>query len=84
MIYENKIQAFAICEEIETHVGKLNDLDESQVIQIRNAHGHILHTIAVEPFSEDEYAAAGMVMINFIKDSLRRKIADSHVELEKL
>lgn len=84
MIYENKERVDSICEEIEKHMGKLNGLCKAQIIRIENAHGYGLLTIAVEPDSPDEYGYAGMVMINFIKEDLKRKITDLHTDLEKL
>ena len=84
MIYKNKERVDSICVEIDKHMKKLNDLCEAQVVRIENAPGYSLHIIAVEPDSTDEYAQAATIMINFIKDDLKRKIADLHTELKKL
>ena len=83
MIYKNKERVDSICEEIGKCVEKLNDLCDAKRIKIENNAGYSLFTIAVDN-SPCQYAHQGIVMINFIKDDLKRKIADLHTDLEKL
>jgi len=85
MIYKNKDRVDEICAEIDKHREKLNDLCGATVVEIVDKpNSWNIHTIRVVHDSSDEYVAAGMVMINFIKDDLKRKIADLHTELKKL
>lgn len=84
MIYKNKERVDSICEEIDKHMEKINDLCMAQTIGIENGNGFSLFTIVVGPDSPDEYACAGMTMINFIMDDLKHKIAYLHTDLEKL
>ena len=84
MIYKNKDRVDSICAEIARCMGKLSDLGGAQVVRIENTHGYTLHNVAVEPDSADEYAYHGIVLINAIKDDLKRKITDLHNELKEL
>ncbi len=84
MIYKNKERVDSICAEIDKCMGDLIELNDAKRIKIDNNTGYNLFTIVVDPDSTDEYAHAGIVMINFIKDDLRRKIADLHTDLKKL
>lgn len=84
MIYKNKERVVSICEEIEKHMGTINDLCEATAVSVVDIRDRTVLAIAVGESSADEYTLASMIMINFIKDDLECKIADLHTYLEKL